>query len=98
MRKVLEFHVMLNKISIVTYFVLRVKISFGLLENTKFNIAHVPLCHTIRNTFLLFFGFSNDGSTTQHNSEPERQHAKVKLAEQLRIRKRTLTGCAERSK
>jgi len=98
MKKDLEFHVTLNKISIVSYFVLRVKISFGLLENTQFNIAHVLLCHTIRNTFLLFFGFSNDGPTTQHNSEPERQHTKVKLAEQLRKRKRTLTGCAGRSK
>ena len=79
MRKVLEFHVTLNKISIITYFVLRVKSSFGLLENTKFNTAHVPLCHTIRNTFLLFFGFSNGEPTTQHNSEPEQQHAKVLL-------------------
>jgi len=98
MRKVLEFHVTLNKVSIITYFVIRVKSSFGLLENIKFNIAHVPLCHTIRNTFLLFFAFSKGGPTTLQNSEPERQHAKVKLAEQLRIRKRTLTGCAERSK
>ena len=98
MRKFLEFHVTLNKTSIITYFVLRVKSSFGLLENTTINDAHVPLCHTIRNTFLLFFGFSNSEPTTQHNSEPERQHAKVKLAEQLRIRKRTMTGCARRSK
>jgi hypothetical protein len=56
MRKVLEFHVTLNKLPIVTNIVLRVKISLGSLESTKFNIAHVPLSHYTQHssTFLRF--------------------------------------------
>jgi hypothetical protein len=96
MRKGFEFRLMLNKIPIVTYIVLRVKTNLGSLENTKFNVAHIPLCHTIHNIFPLFFVFSNDGPTIQYHSEPEQPLAKVKLAEQLRVRKRTLNGlCRE---